>query len=109
MFKKRIVITGFIIFILIAAMSLSASAVGSLYNFKEMNTYSSGEFTDVSSTEWYASYVEIAYEYGLVNGTSATTFTPNKNLTLAEAIKLASCLHSIYNTGSTNFEVCPVW
>ena len=35
-----------------------------------------------------------------MDGKSENTFDPLGNLTLAEAIKLASCLHSIYNTGA---------
>ena len=48
------------------------------------------------STEWYAQNVQAAYEYKLVDGVNATQFKPNSNLTIAQAIKLAACLHSTY-------------
>lgn len=38
-------------------------------------------FNDVPSDAWYASYVEYVYENGLMNGTSATQFTPNGSMT----------------------------
>ena len=42
-------------------------------------------FTDVSSNEWYAGYIGSAYSYGIVTGTSATTFNPNGTITRQEA------------------------
>ena len=47
------------------------------------------------STQWYAEYIEMVYEYGLVKGKTTTTFEPDSYLTLAEAIKLAAELHSM--------------
>lgn len=38
-------------------------------------------FTDVPETEWYYSYINWAYENGIVSGMSATTFEPNANIT----------------------------
>lgn len=38
-------------------------------------------FTDVPSTEWFANGVNWAYSVGIVNGTSATTFSPLNPLT----------------------------
>ena len=42
-------------------------------------------FNDVPTGIWYDGYVGTAYTYGIVNGTSATTFNPNGTLTRAEA------------------------
>ncbi|MDD6188569.1 MAG: S-layer homology domain-containing protein [Clostridiales bacterium] len=42
-------------------------------------------FTDVKSADWYAEYVGTAYTYGIVNGTTDTTFTPNGTITRQEA------------------------
>ena len=63
----------------------------------------SGQFTDVSSNQWYAGSVADAYEFGLMKGTSATRFSPNGSVTLAEVITVAARIHSIYTTGSQNF------
>ena len=54
-------------------------------------------FEDVSSDAWYYPYVSTAYEFGILNGRSDTIFEPNANMTLAEAAKIAACIHS-YNT-----------
>lgn len=38
-------------------------------------------FSDVSATEYYGSHVAWAVEKGITKGTSATTFSPNENIT----------------------------
>lgn len=78
-------------------------------NFTSKTTYPAGQFTDVPSTEWYAQNVQAAYEYKLVDGVNATQFKPNSNLTIAQAIKLAACLHSTYVSGTTDFETARPW
>lgn len=40
-------------------------------------------FTDVSADDWFAEPVAFAVEHGLFAGTSATTFSPNVNMTRA--------------------------
>lgn len=40
-----------------------------------------GQFQDVPQDEWYASSVSWAYQQGIVNGTSETTFSPSTNIT----------------------------
>ena len=57
-------------------------------------------FVDVPNDAWYAQDVEKAYNTGLVNGKSATTYAPYDNLTYSEVIKLAACMHQRYTTGS---------
>ena len=41
-----------------------------------------------------------AWKDGLVNGRTATTYVPDGNITVAEAIKLAATMHQKYTTGS---------
>ena len=43
-----------------------------------------GPFTDVSTSEWFAEYVEYVYDNDLMNGMTATTFEPNGKLTRAQ-------------------------
>ena len=93
----------FVSFLLISMISLflfplTAQAAVSLANFTAVRTYAY-QFSDVTD-QWYAADVRQAYEYALVDGTSPSTFSPDKNLTLAEAVKLAACLSSIYSTGT---------
>jgi subtilisin family serine protease len=42
-------------------------------------------YSDVKSTDWFASYVSCAYELGIMSG-SAGKFSPNNNMTRAEAV-----------------------
>ena len=72
-------------------------------NFAKKNTYTPDQFTDVPTSEWYSENVQTAFELGLIKGSSATTFSPSGNLTIAEAITLASRLCSIYYNASENF------
>ena len=69
----------------------------------------SGQFADVPSDAWYYENVSAAYEYGLINGRSATSFAPDSTLTVAEAVKLAATVHSIYETGSASFASSNPW
>ncbi|MDO4516482.1 MAG: GH25 family lysozyme [Bacillota bacterium] len=45
-------------------------------------------FTDVKSTDWYYASVKSLYESGVINGTSATTFSPEGTVTLGQALKM---------------------
>lgn len=96
--KKRI-FSLVLALILCLNLVVFASAEAGFANFKTANSYA-GHFTDVSDSAWYVSYVKQAYEYGLVNGSSKTTFSPDANLNLAQTITLAARLHSIYATGA---------
>lgn len=80
-----------------------------LQNFIQQNTYTYGQFADVLSSSWYAENVKIAYDLGLVRGSSDTTFNPTGNLTVAETITLAVRLHSIYYSGVDDFVQIGTW
>lgn len=102
--KKRI-----LSMLLTAALAFSSmsSAWAGYENFTEQQTYV--PFSDVPEEAWYAENVRLSYAYGLLNGKSADTFEPDSNLTVAEAVKLAACLHSIYQTGAADFERSELW
>ena len=51
------------------------------------------KFSDVPQNAWYYSDLSAAYDAGIINGKTLTEFKPNDNMTCAEAIKLAACLH----------------
>ena len=92
--KKRI-----LSLLLAAALCLSLSApalAAGLDNFGKVNAYTAGQFTDVPADAWFAPNVQSAYELDLMTGSSATTFNPNGNLTIAEALVLACRLRSTY-------------
>ena len=67
-------------------------------------------FTDVSEDDWYYNDVSMAYRYGLINGKTQTTFASADNLTYAEAVKLAACMHQLSTTGAVTLtNASPVW
>jgi len=72
-------------------------------NFRKVDLYTAGKFTDVSEDAWYGynkqKVIANAFEYGLMRGSSATIFNPTGNMTVAEAITVAARVHSIYSTG----------
>ncbi len=45
-------------------------------------------FTDVAESDWFYEYVATAYNQCIVNGTTATTFSPNGNITRGEVAKV---------------------
>lgn len=50
-------------------------------------------FADVTVDKWFARYVALAYEKGLVSGTSATAFSPDSHFTVAQALIVAVNIH----------------
>lgn len=63
----------------------------------------SNEFSDIKAHDWFYNNVVAAYELGLMKGTAGGTFSPNNNVTIAEAVTLAARIHSIYQNGSDEF------
>lgn len=47
-------------------------------------------FTDVNETDWFCSYVNTAYHYGIINGVSDTEFNPNGEITREEAATMVA-------------------
>lgn len=99
--KKRII--PLLLSLCLAVLPLGVSAAGTLSNFKTVNTYRNGMFSDVASDAWYAGGVRSAYELGLMQGTGGRSFSPGDTVTLAQAVTMAARLHSIYNDGSDDF------
>ena len=56
-------------------------------------------FNDVSSNDWYYNDVKLAYQNDLINGITENTFEPESNITYAQTIKLAACIHQKYTIG----------
>ena len=61
-------------------------------------------FKDVKRSDWFYGDVANAVARGLVNGTTPTTYEPNKTLTAAEAVKLAACMHQLYYEDEVTLE-----
>ena len=56
-----------------------------------------GQFADVKDGDWFASPVVSAYEYGLLNGRSESSFAPNGNVTIAELLTIAARLRHLHD------------
>ena len=87
------------LFALFTALMLLCSSIpgafAALDNFTASRTYAD-QFTDMPASAWYYDNVKTAYELGLVNGSSTTTFSPDDNITIAEVQTLAARIHSTY-------------
>lgn len=75
-------------------------AVVMICSFLPIRSFAAMNFTDVPTDAWYYKDVKKAFEGGLINGKSATSFAPDDLLTYAEAVKLAACMHQKYTTGN---------
>lgn len=71
-------------------------AGAALSNFEQQRTYA-GQFVDVDANAWYYDNVKTAYELGLVNGSSNTTYSPEDNITVAEVQTLVARIHATYH------------
>lgn len=91
-----------IILIFAAIASFSAcppTARAGFANFKYMQAYTPGRFSDVNEPDWYARYVADAYNYGFFRGIDADVFDPHGSLAFSEAMELIARLNSAYSTG----------
>lgn len=92
----------FAAWVLIFCTIFSVSFAGDLSSFIKSKAYTTGQFTDIPSSAWYANSIKLAYEYGLINGKNSSSYDPNGSLTWAETVKLAATIHSIYSNGNTD-------
>ncbi|MDF9844059.1 MULTISPECIES: S-layer homology domain-containing protein [unclassified Paenibacillus] len=67
------------------------------------NSTATESFSDVASTAWYAPYVAVAAEKGIITGRSASTFDPNATITRAEmATMISRAVKSLNPAASTD-------
>lgn len=78
-----------------ATSVIKLSALGSVF----VTAGTGMKFADVGSDAWFYDYVLYTVERGLVEGKSDISFAPDANLTFAETIKLAACMHQLYYDG----------
>lgn len=74
-----------------------------------INDYKSGQFSDVPVSSWYAEYVKIAYEHGIMDGVGNNSFDPDGSLSVASAIAIACRFHSQYNKTNAVFSSGTPW
>ncbi len=92
--------TRIVTLLLAVALTAQFAFAGSLSNFGERRAYDHGAFSDVPPSVWYAENVSRCYELGLVDGMPGGLFSPQGYVTIAESVKMAVTLHSIYETGT---------
>ncbi|BCG60560.1 S-layer homology domain-containing protein [Paenibacillus sp. URB8-2] len=62
------------------------------------NSSAVNTFSDVKKTDWFAPYVAVAAEKGIINGRGASKFDPNATITRAEmATMISRALKSVHN------------
>lgn len=91
-----------------ATVTASSSSVF-IVDGKYTTTAGNVQFTDVPAGKWYYSYVYSAVEMGLIDGLTDTTYGPDKQLTVAQAMKLAACMHQLYNDGEVTITNGKPW
>ena len=82
--------------IVMFCMPLFSLAQG-MQAFEKAREYIDGTFTDIDQSDWYYSDVVSAYCYGLARGKSESSFDPQGQVTIAEAVTFAVRVHSIYH------------
>lgn len=109
--KKRLLslILAFALSLSLFSAAFAAPTGVGLSNFKKVNTYTEGQFSDVAAKAWYAPNVKSSFELGLVNGTGDGKFTPDGYMKISEAIALAVRIHSTYHTGSADMGKSSPW
>jgi predicted peptidase len=63
---------------------------------------SSVPFRDVSDHAWFAGHVNAAYTFGLFDGTSSATFSPNVPMTRAMFVQVLANLENVDRSGYTS-------
>ncbi|NIK79913.1 putative peptidase [Paenibacillus castaneae] len=63
---------------------------------------SGNPFRDVNMDNWFYSYVNLAYTYGLFNGTTSTTFSPGTSMTRAMFVQVLANLENVNRSGYTS-------
>jgi len=64
-------------------------------------------FADIRYSGWYFVDVSAAHARGLIDGMSPTSYEPEGQLTVVQAVKLAACLHQRFHTGEVTLQNSP--
>ena len=86
----------------------AAEPVAGMGNLSRSGTYRTGVYKDVPANAWYAESAAATYELGLMRGSNGH-FSPNGNVTVAQAIAMAARLHARYTTGKDSFVQGDPW
>jgi len=92
-----------------AAAKTEETAAPEAFEIVSVRAYTTGQFQDVSYTDWYAMSVQIAYEFALMDGRGGGRFAPDGVMSVAEAAKVASILSSLTRTGKADLPAADPW
>lgn len=104
--KKRL-LSLFVCLCVILTLSHTALAA-TLANFNAKRTFTEATFSDIKATDWYYKNVSVCYELSLLDGHDGK-YNPSGSITVAEALKLAANLRSVYETGESLTQGDGVW
>lgn len=90
-----------------SSVTISLLSDSTVYFSASADVIELNPFTDISAEQWWFADILKAYERGLVNGMTATTYEPRGELSLAQAIKLAACMHQLYHEGKVTLQNSP--
>ncbi|MGM9661593.1 MAG: S-layer homology domain-containing protein [Oscillospiraceae bacterium] len=91
------------------ALSLCVPVLAAGEGFQKVYTYTPGQFADVPPGSWCDANVQTVYEYGIMNGTTAASFSPGGSLSVAQALVIACRLHSMYYNDGARFPASSPW
>lgn len=79
------------------------TTVMKLYGYDVANVDTDGLFPDVRKDEWFAAYVALAQQLGIVDGYPDGSFRPSRYVNRAEAMKII--LNAAKNIGRVSFDI----
>ena len=82
---------------------------GLIEAFTKEKTYIEGIFTDINKADWFRDNVALVYETGLMQGVANNLFNTEGNVTVAEAITVASRIYSYYYGKEINTANASIW
>jgi len=94
--KRRIWTLVLSVGLLLGVLSVEA---GAARNITAARTYT-GQFTDITETDWYYDAVTSLYELGLTEG-KGDIFDPEGSITVGEVVTMAARLRSLTETGDS--------
>lgn len=92
-----------------SALAVASVPVSGMGNLRRDGSYTSGTFRDVPADAWYAESVAAVYELGLMKGSGARAFSPQGEVTAAEAAAMAARLHRRYTVGTDDLTQGTPW
>ncbi|MDR2605674.1 MAG: trypsin-like peptidase domain-containing protein [Oscillospiraceae bacterium] len=98
-----------IVAIIILVPAIPGAASEDNFSVFKSNISYANQFTDVPANAWYYNDVKVSFESGIVGGTTDSTYSPNSELTIAQALKMAAVIHSLYTTGKAGFVQGSPW